>query len=170
MPHPALHGTPFFLLYLLSRILPVMGRNTSTELTHQNLERNNITVCRVPDQSQWPSCVSGLRSHLISSFEGLIPSGPLEVSAPGHSQRGSAEQGLTIKQDGVGWEELPEDAVDDESGGCVRREKKKRVNFAREEVYDRCLDLIEDSYKGEPKWNAIWTRLFECVMTEKRGE
>lgn len=60
-----------------------MGKNTSTELTLENLGRNNITVCRVSDQPQWPKCVSELRSHLIGSFESLIPSSQLEVSAPG---------------------------------------------------------------------------------------
>lgn len=64
--------------------------------------------------------------------------------------------------------DLPKDAVDNESGGCLRREKDRRVRFARDSLYDKCLDLIEEGYQKEPKWNAIWMNLFQCVMTEKR--
>lgn len=68
------------------------------------------------------------------------------------------------------WGELPKGAVDYENGGCVRREKVRKVNLARDEVYDKCLDFIEERYKGEPKWNEIWVDLFKCIMTEKRKQ
>lgn len=69
-----------FLSVLDFSIMPAKGRKP---LTQDNLERNNITVCREPDETQWPESVSELRSRLIGSFANLVPSSELKVSAPG---------------------------------------------------------------------------------------
>lgn len=48
-------------------------------------------------------------------------------------------------------------------------ENDKRVVFARDKVYYKCLDLLDEEYKMEPKWNAIWLNLFTHVMIEERS-
>lgn len=48
-------------------------------------------------------------------------------------------------------------------------EKDKRVVFARDQVYHKCLDLLDEEYKMEPKWNLIWSDLFAHVMIEERS-
>lgn len=48
-------------------------------------------------------------------------------------------------------------------------EKDERVIFARNEIYDRCWDLLDEGYKMEPGWNKIWVDLFAHVMIEKRS-
>lgn len=70
-----------------------------------------------------------------------------------------------------GWrEDLPKDAIDYESGGSLMREKNRRVEVARERVYYRCLDLLDDKYKHELKWNGIWFDLFTHVMVGERRQ
>lgn len=48
-------------------------------------------------------------------------------------------------------------------------EKDERVIFARDRVYNKCLDLLDEGYKMEPKWNLIWVELFTHVMIEERS-
>lgn len=61
---------------------------------------------------------------------------------------------------------LPRSAIDRSS---TVGEKDKRVVFARDKVYNKCLDLLDEGYKMEPKWNSIWAGLFTHVMIEERS-